>query len=81
MLGKREKKIQPAEEIGINAFRRSIVAARNLTQGHCIAWSDLMWIRPAGGLPPGDEHLVIGKKLKRDIDFGEQLRISDVIDN
>lgn len=78
MLGKDEKKVQPAEETGTLAFRRSIVAGRDLSKGIQITWSDLTWIRPAGGLPPGEEHVLIGKTLNRDVRFGEQLHASDV---
>jgi sialic acid synthase SpsE len=78
MLGKDEKEVQPAEETGTLAFRRSIVAGRDLSKGIRITWSDLTWIRPAGGLPPGEEHVLIGKTLNRDVRFGEQLHASDV---
>ncbi|MBI2096653.1 MAG: N-acetylneuraminate synthase family protein [Candidatus Sungbacteria bacterium] len=55
MLGRPEKKVLAAEEGNIAAIRRSIVAGRDLPQGHRIALADLTWIRPGGGLEPGSE--------------------------
>lgn len=78
MLGKYEKVVQPCEKAAINAMRRSIVAGKDLPQGHRIAWSDLTWIRSVGGLAPGEEHVVVGKVLRRSVRFGEQLFASDV---
>lgn len=78
MLGKHEKKIQPAEEPGLQAFRRSIVAGRDLPRGHRIAWGDLTWIRPAVGLPPGEEGRLLDRKLKRNLSFGEPILPVDV---
>jgi sialic acid synthase SpsE len=54
------------------------VAGADLPAGHRLIFSDLTWIRPAGGLAPGDEDQLIGKVLKRTVRFGDQLRASDV---
>jgi sialic acid synthase SpsE len=78
MLGKSEKKIQPCEEASRAAIRRSIVAGADLPAGRRVVFSDLTWIRPAGGLAPGNEDQLIGKVLKRAVRFGDQLRTSDV---
>lgn len=78
MLGERQKIVQLCEEAAVNTLRRSIVAGRDMPQGHHIVWSDLTWVRPAGGLAPGEEHTLIDKMLKRDVSFGEQLSPSDV---
>jgi len=77
MLGSGEKVVQSCEEAGASAIRRSIAASTDLPQGHRLMWSDLMWIRPAGGLAPGEEDLLVGRTLKRNIQFGEQLLGSD----
>jgi N,N'-diacetyllegionaminate synthase len=78
MLGNGQKSIQPiASSIQILS-QRSIVAGKNLSQGHSIQLSDLTWLRPAGGLEPGMEHLLIGKKLKRNLESGEKLQLSDL---
>ncbi len=80
LLGTGEKIVQPCEAVTVAAIRRSIVAGRDLAKGHVLAGSDLTWIRPAGGLPPGEEHLLIGKVLNHSVRFGEQLLPSDVED-
>lgn len=79
MLGLRNKSLQPCEKGIAGAVRRSIVAAADLEPGHHIQLSDLTWIRPAGGLAPGQEHVLIGKTLRRKVRFGEQLQASDVV--
>lgn len=58
--------------------RRSIVAKRDLTAGSQITWDDLDWVRPAGGLAPGNEQALMGKKLRRDIPKGHFILIADV---
>lgn len=78
MLGAREKVIQPCEKAVVQTVRRSIVASADLPRGHRLTWSDLTWIRPGGGLAPGEEHLLVGKLLKHSVGFGELLRPSDV---
>ena len=78
MIGEPKKIVQPCEEGLDKEFRRSIVAGKDMLKGHKIDWQDITWIRPPGGLAPGNEHLLLGKALKRDIRFGEQLLISDV---
>lgn len=78
MLGRPEKAIQPNETEATGLIRRSIVAAANLSSGHRLEWPDLTWIRPAVGLPPGAEELLIGRTIKRSLLFGEPILISDV---
>jgi N,N'-diacetyllegionaminate synthase len=78
LIGKPEKKIQPSEVANQQVARRSIVAASNLQSGHRIQSEDLLWIRPGGGLPPGAEHRLLGKTLRRAVSFGEMLAEADV---
>ena len=56
------------------------MAAADLARGHRLALADLTWVRPGGGLPPGDEHRLIGRVLLRNVSFGERLAISDVVE-
>jgi sialic acid synthase SpsE len=51
--------------------RRSIAAARNLTIGETVTYKDIMWIRPGGGYPPGNEHRILGHKLKKPLQVGD----------
>ena len=76
-LGVLNKKLQPCEPTVIAAIRRSVVAATDLPAGHRIESVDLMWMRPAGGLQPGEEDLLIGKVLRRAVQSGDLLSLSD----
>jgi sialic acid synthase SpsE len=77
-LGTQGKAVQPAEAPGVPAIRRSIVAGRDLPAGHRIESGDLTWIRPSGGLSPGEENQVLGRRLKHPVAFGEFVRPTDV---
>lgn len=79
MLGQPSKTIQPSERNNLQAARRSIVANAAFPQGHQLAVSDLTWIRPADGLPPGEENRVLGRSLKHPVCFGDLILPDDVI--
>ena len=72
-LGQGGKVIQPCEQANQPAVRRSIVARRDLPRGSLITQADLDWIRPGGGLSPGNEYLLIGRRLARAVSAGEAL--------
>jgi len=78
LIGSNDKKIQPCESELSIAIRRSIVAGIDMEIGHVIGFSDLMWIRPGGGLAPGNEYKLLGKRLKRFVQLGESLHESDI---
>lgn len=78
LLGKPEKAVQPSEEGLAVAARRSIVAAADLPAGHTVGPEDLTWLRPADGLRPGDEGLLLGRRLRRAVSLGETLLPADV---
>lgn len=78
MLGVYGKSVQPSELGAVGAARRSIVAARDMLRGHDITADDLIWIRPAGGLVPGEEDKLIGKRLKQSVAFGEKILADDI---
>lgn len=73
LLGSSAKEPQPAEEELRTAVRRAIVAARDLAAGGVIAEADLTWMRPRDGLPPGQEALLIGQRLRRAVARGEAI--------
>lgn len=66
---------QPLE----TAIRRSIVAKRDLPRGYKILASDIMWVRPGGGIPPGEEQQILGKYLLRGLVPGEMILSTDVV--
>jgi len=70
-IGNFDKKIGLGEQKNISAIRRSIVANRNISKGEIISMLDLRWTRPSGGIPPGSEKLVIGKKALINIKEGD----------
>jgi len=78
LLGRAEKRVQAAEEANLVAARRSIAAVRDLPRGHTVRAEDLIWLRPRDGLAPGEEHLLIGKALTRDVPEGESILAADV---
>ncbi len=59
----------------ITAVRRSIVASRDIKRGAVVRLDDITWVRPAGGIPPGREALVLGKTVTRDVCKGELLAL------
>ena len=79
LLGDGVKRMMPSEHATATAARRSIVAARDLQAGHVLAWADLAWLRPAGGLPPGREAALIGRRLRCAVAAGGLL-LPDLVD-
>lgn len=61
----------------IPAFRRSIVAARNIPSGKIIEREDLDFKRPGTGIEPKYINLIVGKKAKKDIKYDQLLTPED----
>ena len=78
LLGSGEKNPQPAEIKNLTAVRRSIVAKRDLLPGEVIHLTDLVWLRPAGGLPPGSESGILGKSLVKAVKAGEWITLDSL---
>jgi sialic acid synthase SpsE len=78
LLGRAEKAVQFAEEANMVTARRSIAAVRDLPSGHTIRAEDLIWLRPRDGLAPGEEHLLVGNALTRDVTEGESILVADI---
>ncbi|HUE12546.1 MAG TPA: N-acetylneuraminate synthase family protein, partial [Planctomycetaceae bacterium] len=78
MLGTWDKPVQPCEAGSQTTIRRSIVAARDLKSGTPLGATDLKWIRPGGGLRPGNEGELIGRRLKRDVREDDAISLGDV---
>jgi N,N'-diacetyllegionaminate synthase len=77
LLGAGTKLVQPSEQSGVVALRRSIAALHDLPAGHTITAEDLTWVRPGGGLRPGQEDVLLGRSLRRAVSAGEALAIED----
>ena len=78
LLGNGIKCLQNKERSMVEKARRSIVTSRDLEKGSIITWQDLNWVRPAVGLPPGEERKIIGRTLKRTLSVGEPILLSDL---
>jgi sialic acid synthase SpsE len=78
LLGTNTKRVQPSEQANLRAARRSIAAATDLAKGHRVRAEDLIWVRPAIGLPPGEERKLIARALVRDVVAGEAITDKDV---
>jgi len=63
MLGRGVLGIRNCERTNSQAMRRSVAAARPLSAGAVLGRNDLIWVRPGTGIPPGQEDLVLGRKL------------------
>lgn len=77
LLGKGDKTVQGSEKAGLTVFRRSIAAERDLAEGETLTLDKLTWTRPAGGLPPGKEALVLGRRLRRSLKAGDAILPAD----
>ena len=78
MLGEYGKPVSSNEAAAAPAIRRSIAAAHDLPAGHVVGAGDLDWLRPRdGGLAPGSEEQLLGRRLSRPIATGESLLPSD----
>ena len=71
LLGTGNKVPQTSEKALEGSIRRSIVAKHDLPKDARISWDDINWTRPANGLPPGKEDLVLGKFLSKSVEMGE----------
>jgi sialic acid synthase SpsE len=78
LLGDGAKTMQPSEQESATAIRRSIVAGRDLPAGHRLSMDDVIWLRPGGGLDPGEEHRIVGRALRHPVPFGTRINEDDV---
>ncbi len=61
----------------IEAFRRSIVAARAIKAGEIITEDSIDFKRPGTGYPPEARDFIVGKKARRDIAYDEIIEFDD----
>ena len=64
-LGSEERILTKSEKVIVKDIRKSIVASRDIKEGHVITEEDIAFKRPGTGMPPEMVHEVIGKKLKK----------------
>ena len=80
LIGKGEKTPQASEQAGRESMRRSIAARRDLPAGTVIIADDLIWVRPAGGIAPGNENFVVGRTLIEKVAAGNHILRSMLTD-
>lgn len=71
LLGKDDSSLGNCEEENLTSMGRSIASNRDIRAGETISISDICWVRPRKGMKPGEEHLIIGKKLSLPINEGD----------
>ena len=80
LIGKGLTDKEKFEESMKKPMRRSIAAKTNLKAGTQLAIENITWVRPGNGIPPGNEKLVIGKKLKKSFEKGQIIKPEDIED-
>jgi N,N'-diacetyllegionaminate synthase len=74
MLGGGELKPSAAEQVSRDLFRLSCTAARDLVLGSVIKEGDIVFRRPATGLPPAKAESLIGQTLQIPMRKGEKFQ-------
>lgn len=76
-LGNYRRLLTKYDEEKIPAFRRSIVAVRNIKEGQVIQRKDLTFKRPGTGIEPKHIDFIIGKIAKKNINYDALLTQED----
>jgi N-acetylneuraminate synthase len=72
-MGKISYGVTPAEQKSL-IFRRSLYIAQNMQSGDILTPDNLRAIRPGQGLPPKYYNLLLGKKIKVDVQAGTPVK-------
>ena len=80
LLGKKLKKITKSEIKSKHhiSFRRSIYASRIIKKGEYIKESNIKCLRPVSGIKADQYFNILGKKVKKDINLNQGIKISDL---
>lgn len=73
-----EKTVLAEEMDDRPAMRRSVVAGRDLPEGHVIALGDLSYKRPGGGIAPSERNLLVSRRLLRAKKRDEKIFVEDM---
>lgn len=77
-LGQPGKRIQPSEVEVAKTAGKGVVAATDLPAGTTLTTEHLMFARPATGFPAAQVEELVGRKLLRDLGFGNVIRPEDL---
>lgn len=77
-LGDGVKRVLPNETAPLVKMGKSLVAARSLSAGHVLRREDVAIKSPAGGLPPYELELLVGKRLVLAVEEDHAFQAADV---
>ncbi|MGZ4453518.1 MAG: N-acetylneuraminate synthase family protein [Nocardioides sp.] len=79
-LGSTRKQVEPNEQQTVVLQRRCLRFARDIPAGTPITEADVEILRPAvpGGLLPSDLRSVLGRSVRADVVFGQEIRWADL---
>jgi len=77
-LGSFVRAVSPAEMGKRLKFRRRVVLRRAMKKGEIVTDADLDFKRPGNGINPDESVYIVGRKLKRDCKFDEELEWADL---
>lgn len=80
LLGTGELSPAESELLGREQYRLSCASARALNEGHILQEEDIVFRRPATGLPPSSLESILGKQLSRNVVPFQTLTLSDIRD-
>lgn len=78
LLGNGKKKPTPKEKVMMRQIRRSALASRNLKAGMVLTEEMICLKRPGTGIAPEYLPILLGRKLKRDIEKEEAITWEDI---
>jgi N,N'-diacetyllegionaminate synthase len=78
-IGTGRKEPSAREREVAKVARRSVAAARPIPAGQEITAEDIIFLRPGTGIAPADAHLVLGHRLKRSLDRGALIALTDLV--
>ncbi len=76
-IGAANYNLKPSESTSAQ-HRRSLYFTKSLTKNDVISSGDIRSVRPGFGLPTKMFDEVVGAKLKRDVSFGDPVRLEDI---
>jgi N,N'-diacetyllegionaminate synthase len=77
-LGSSVRTVSSAEMEKRLKFRRRVVLKRAMKKGEVLAEADLDFKRPGNGIHPDEAQYIVGRRLKRDCAFDEELGWGDL---
>jgi len=80
MLGSHLKKCQPEEQQMATVSRKSIVLTKSVDVGSILVADDLHLQRPGNGISPCHMNSLVGQRVRRDLERGQQLKWADIDD-